>query len=288
MKKPIVIFDTDMDTDCDDAGALLMLINAHLAGNITLLGVVADSFCAHAAPFCKGVLDYCGVSVPLGEVYGHVEPQEEHLPYLEHQNACADVAYNKMLSERNGELESATELYKNLLTQAQDKSVTVLCVGLLTAISKVVEEDTALFEKKVEKVVLMGNPYKKNDFNLGMDYKSTERFFDLCPSPIYVSYLGREIITGNYLHNTLPPNHPVRRAYEIWSDGKGRASWDLIAALYAINPDSELFNVQERGRISYLSEEKISVIDKSGTRDTVIGLNSTNEEMENLLNSLLG
>ena len=36
--KPIIIFDTDMDTDCDDAGALLMLINAHLRGDASLLG----------------------------------------------------------------------------------------------------------------------------------------------------------------------------------------------------------------------------------------------------------
>ena len=30
-EKPIVIFDTDMDTDCDDVGALAMLIEAHLS-----------------------------------------------------------------------------------------------------------------------------------------------------------------------------------------------------------------------------------------------------------------
>ena len=119
-EKPIIIFDTDMDTDCDDAGALLMLIKAHLAGNVTLLGVVADSLCPHAAPFCKNVLDYCGVELPVGEVYGHVECDESYEPYLTHQRECASIAYNKMLAKRKGEYYTSTELYRSLLENAPD------------------------------------------------------------------------------------------------------------------------------------------------------------------------
>ena len=49
--KPLIIFDTDMDTDCDDVGALAMLLTAHNAKRIELLGIVTDSVSEYAAPF---------------------------------------------------------------------------------------------------------------------------------------------------------------------------------------------------------------------------------------------
>ena len=42
-RKPWILFDTDMDSDCDDAGALAMLLHAHKAGRIELAAVIADA-----------------------------------------------------------------------------------------------------------------------------------------------------------------------------------------------------------------------------------------------------
>ena len=61
------------------------------------------------------------------------------------------------------------ELYASLLRGAPDKSVTLLCVGLLSAVYEFLKNEPDLFEKKVKQAVIMGNPYKKNDFNLSMD-----------------------------------------------------------------------------------------------------------------------
>ena len=219
-KKPLIIFDTDMDTDCDDAGALLMLINAHVQGDIDLLGVVADSLCPYAAPFCKTVLDYYGLDLPVGEIYGYLENEKRFDRYRRHQELCAPVAYNKMLSKRCDEIYNSTDLYRELLEKAEDKSVTVLCVGMLTAVYETMVAEPKLFEQKVCRVVLMGNPYKKNDFNFSMDAESTKGFFALCPCPVYISYTGSDVITGKYLKDTLPENHPVRQAYEIWCGDK--------------------------------------------------------------------
>ena len=124
-----------MDTDCDDAGALLLLINAHLKKEITLLGVVADSICAHAAPFCKSVLDYYSLDIPVGEIYGHALVDGRFDDYLSHRKICSTQAYNE-IAKREGEIYSAKELYRTLLSQAEDGSVTVLCVGMLTAVSQ--------------------------------------------------------------------------------------------------------------------------------------------------------
>ena len=285
-KKPIIIFDTDMDTDCDDAGAFLMLINAHMCGEINLIGVMADSVCEFSAPFCEKVLSYYGLDIPVGEIYSNIANYERFFPYQRHQKSCENVAYNKILSERHTDYESTATLYDRLLKGAPDKSVTVLCVGMLTAVFNAIKNDKELFYKKVNKVVVMGNPYKENDFNFSMDKESAKGFFDLCPSPVFISYAGTEIITGNNLKNTLPMSNPIRQAYEIWSGDKGRSSWDLVATLYAINFDESLFEVIWQGQIEYNIKDKIAELQK-GTRDTIIKPKCTNEKMAEILNGLL-
>ena len=69
MEKPLIIFDTDMDTDCDDAGALAVLLNAHKRGDCTLLGIIGDAPTAAVAPCCEVLCDAYGVTVPIGTVY---------------------------------------------------------------------------------------------------------------------------------------------------------------------------------------------------------------------------
>ena len=286
-EKSMIIFDTDMDTDCDDAGALLMLINAHLSRKIDLLGIIADSDCEFAAPFCKTVLKYYGLDIPVGESYGHITKDMLLIDYRNHQKLCEKVAYNRMLSKRDGKIHNSTELYLEMLSKSPNNSVTVLCVGMLTAVYDAIKANKSLFEQKVKQVVVMGNPYKKNDFNFSMDAKSTKGFFEICPCPVFISYLGSDVITGNHLDKALPIEHPVRKAYEIWSDGNGRSSWDLIAALFAINPTLNAFKTVDKCHIEYDDKKKTALLKTNDTRDNIIGLNCTNKEMEDMLNDFL-
>ena len=152
-KKPIIIFDTDMDTDCDDAGAFLMLINAHMCGEINLIGVMADSVCEFSAPFCEKVLSYYGLDIPVGEIYSNIANYERFFPYQRHQKNCENVAYNKILSKRHTDYESTATLYDRLLKGAPDKSVTVLCVGMLIAVFNAIKNDKELFYKKVIDII---------------------------------------------------------------------------------------------------------------------------------------
>ena len=62
----------------------------------------------------------------------------------------------------------------------------------------------------------MGTPNKPNDFNWGMDAYAAERFFTLCPTPVYISAEGSEIVTGEHLSTRLNSDHPLRQAYELW------------------------------------------------------------------------
>lgn len=278
MEKPIILFDTDMDTDCDDAGAFAMLLEAHLAGKATLLGIVADSVSPYAAPACDYMTRYYGIDLPIGTVYAedYMDTRENidrFADYRTHSKNCLQTghSYNETFAQKLGKTDkdypSAAQVYRELLSKADDQSVTVLCVGMLTAVAEALKSGAdkisplsgvELFRKKVKKVITMGNPHSTNDFNWGKDAIGTKQFFALCPVPVYISAEGGNVITGSHLSTRLPKIHPLRQAYEIWlaQKNQGRASWDLIAALYALDPVSPYLRSDPLGDCLYNAEEK--------------------------------
>ena len=141
-EKQHIIFDTDMDTDCDDAGAFAMLLEAHSAGKAELIGVIADSICRYAAPCCDAMAQYYEVTVPVGTVYSDDYMDSEadiarFSAYRKHSAKCQSTgkAYNRLLADKSGKVDrdfpAASETYRKLLAKAKDSSVTILCVGFL-------------------------------------------------------------------------------------------------------------------------------------------------------------
>ena len=278
MEKPVILFDTDMDTDCDDVGALAMLLEAHLASKATLLGIIADSVCSYAAPACEYLAGYYGVEVPIGAIYaeGYMDTPENiarFTDYRTHSKNCLQQgrAYNaffaRTINKTDRDYPSAAKVYRQLLVKAEDNSITVLCVGMLTAAAEALESGAdeisplpgvELFRRKVKKVITMGNPHSTNDFNWGKDALGAKQFFALCPVPVYISAEGGNVITGAHLSASLPHTHPLRQAYEIWlgQQNTGRPSWDLIASLYALEPDSPYLRLEALGDCQYDAEEK--------------------------------
>lgn len=304
--KPIIIYDTDMDTDCDDAGAFAMLAQAHMAGRIKLAGIVADSVSPHAAPCCEVMAGYYDLNLPIGAVqvqeYLSGEDAEVRFgEYCGHSEGCIHrgMAYNLTLGEKLGKTDrdylSAAALYRKVLAAAADGSVTVLCVGMLTAVAEALASgpdqfspDTGveLFRKKVKQVVTMGTPDKSPDFNWGMDAHGAAQFFALCPVPVKISPDGGEVIVGADFSDRMPQEHPVRQAYEQWLGGafKGRSSWDLIAALYAIDPDTPYLNSTELGRGYYEeSTKRFLPQDTRGPECMALHVNATDQEMAKVL-----
>ena len=243
-EKPIIIFDTDMDTDCDDVGALAMLLEAHLSKKIELAGIITDSVCEYAAPFCEAMLRFYKVDLPIGAIYesDYKETASDIARFDNYRKHSARFinanGYNHVLSKSirktDRDYPSAASTYRALLAKAEDKSVTVVCVGMLTAIAEMLESTpdsistlsgVELFEKKVARVIAMGAPDVPNCFNWAMDAHAAERFFALCPTPVYISPEGTKIVSGEHLTASLNGAHPLRRAYEIWLDEEncGRA-----------------------------------------------------------------
>lgn len=307
--KTCILFDTDMDTDCDDAGAFAMLLEAHLCNKVQLLGVVADSISSYAAACCEMIAQYYGVNVPVGTTFSYysqnADDEKRFANYIKHSQKCfsANRSYNysfaKEINKSDSDYPSAVSVYRKLLADAQDHSVTVLCVGMLTAITSALASPpddispfngVELFRKKVKQIITMGNPRKINDFNWGMDARAAEKFFSLCPVQIYVSPEGTEVLTGGHLSSVLPEEHPLRRAYEVWLGGqnRSRSSWDLIATLYALQPDNPYLCCEDLGSGRYDAAQKQFYTENTGDKNIKqIVLNCEPCKMAKLLNECM-
>ena len=283
--KPLIIFDTDMDTDCDDAGALAMLYEYVKRDKAELLGIVTDVVSPYAAACCEALGAYYGVERPIGTVYASEYPEQETnrlSAYRKHSLRVGDRRYNCMMADRvkkrDTDYLSAVSVYRRLLADAPDHSVTVVCVGLLTALDALLQSagdeisplsGRELLSSKVTTLVSMGYPdHDGSNFNWDMDSEAAQRFLSDCPVPMVISGAGGNVITGTALSTTFPANHPLRQIYETFNRGagRGRASWDLIATLYALEPDTLFLTAVERGTCCYDPEHARSYWQADGKR----------------------
>jgi hypothetical protein len=103
--KPVpIIFDTDLDTDCDDAGALAMLHTFADQGEIRILATIVSSRFAWSAP-CLEVMN-------RGSRYAR-QMAEEFSPLL----------------KTNDDAQDAVDVYRSVLAAAPDSSVTIVTVS---------------------------------------------------------------------------------------------------------------------------------------------------------------
>ena len=253
--QPVIIFDTDMGSDVDDAGALAVLHRLTDLGEVKLAGVI---FSSGKNRFGVGVCDaintwYGRGDLPLGQ-YQRDDVGDPQNSYSR-QIATATNLYHHDIVDRAPDLVS---VYKGLLRSAHDGSVTILTVGHPHGLVWLMRdaEAAALVKRKVTRWVAMGGTPEKpgRDWNLGENGAGAymDELLSTWPTEAYFSPVGDTVITGNRKLPATPANNPVREAYRLWNNAleKGRSSWDQVAVLYAARP--HLFTVQ-RGRMRHTS-----------------------------------
>lgn len=252
---PAIIFDTDMGSDCDDAGALAVLHALADAGEVRILGVVFSSgrnrFGSGA---CDAINTYYGRGdLPLGQYRG-TDVGDPHETYTEHI-ARDTRRFHHDVVNRTADL---VPTYCHLLRAQPDKSVTILTVGHPHGLVHLLRDPQGaeLVKKKVERWVAMGLG-GWNFVQMGMAKYSAE-LFAKWPTDVYVSPSGEDVVTGHRLLPQTPVDNPVREAYRLWNDAlvKGRSSWDQVAVLAVARP--QLFQVEHTGRLERADDGRYS------------------------------
>ncbi len=253
-----IIYDTDMDTDCDDAGALAILHALADRGEAEILATVVSSRYPWSVPCVEAINRY----------YGRAD-----LPIGAPKTAWADTGrrgspYAKQISEQNAtrlksndDAPDAVDVYRRVLAAQDNGSVVIVTVGYLTNLRDLLAskpdaasslDGLALVRQKVSRLVCTGGPYPK-DLNPAVcgnfkpDPSSTVIAVRDWPVPIYFSGLGDDILTGGRLHETAAKN-PVRRVYELYlREKKTRPSWDPIGVLIGVRSKAAFWRIHTGG-----------------------------------------
>ena len=252
-----VLFDTDMDSDCDDAGALAMLHAMADDGEVKILATVVSARHRWSAPCVEAINRYYGrPDLPVGVPRGRDTGSKIGSKYAK---TIAEEFPGKIRSYDDAP--AATEVYRKILAGLPDAGAILVTVGDVTNVRDLLEtapdahsslDGRELVRKKIRRWVCMGGRYPEHldpkvYGNFKTDPQATVAAVRDWPGTIHFCGLGEEIKTGRGLRET-PENNPVRRVYELYL-GKTptRPSWDQTALLFAVRPDAPFWKLRTTG-----------------------------------------
>ncbi|HVJ85837.1 MAG TPA: hypothetical protein VM452_09355 [Caulifigura sp.] len=261
-KQPVqLILDFDMESDCDDAGALAM---AHILadrGECDILAVLSCSRHQWTVPCIDAINTYYGrPDLPIGQVAKGVDQDSKYTRFIaEHfPNDCT----------RETAIE-AVRLQRQLLAKAADGSIVFVTLGYLTNQRDLLAsgpDDISplsgreLILKKVNRLVSMGSRYPADTAepnvpwgNFRPDPESAITVAKSWPTLIHFTGGGDFAMRcgcGDRLHET-PEANPVRRVYELFFAGKSKStrqhSADQIAIWVAVRGVEPFFRTVTEG-----------------------------------------
>lgn len=260
-----VIFDTDMGNDIDDAMALDMLYKYMDAGKVDLLAVMVNKEGYGPVEYVDMMNTWYGYPhVPIGAISDGIDLNHPDCNYA--AKVAATSQFRTSIPDYSSLIE-APALYRKLLAQQPDNSVTVISVGFSTNLVRLMESGPdefsdltgmELIRKKVRLLSVMAGDFRPGaspEFNVVQDIPSAKAIFGQWPSPIVASPFDVGIsicYPASSIENDFDwaELHPMIEGYKAW--GKmpyDRPTWDLTSVLYAVEGDS-WFTVSPHGRVS--------------------------------------
>ncbi len=256
-----IIFDTDMESDVDDVGALAMLHGLAEAEDAEILATMVCSLNPWSVPTVDVVNTFCGrPDIPIGAVKTF--------------GVYRNSKYAKTISEEypqdiglGEKAPNATSLYREILSKQEDHSVVIVTVGYLTNLSYLLNSGPddhsplngmELVRQKVRHLVCMGGryPYLQDPGKWG-NFK---------PDPAAIVHVARDwptkiiftgggdfadmIMTGSKTFDYPAFSNPISRAYTIFLESWNRNfhhSADLIAVYVAVRGHEEFFQYESKG-----------------------------------------
>jgi len=252
-----IIFDTDIGTDVDDAGALAILHIMADRGEAKILATMSANQNRWCAPAIDVINTYYGRGdMLIGSSRTGPGPEEWY-----HENV-GDYPHDLTTSN---DAPDAVGLYRRILAAQPDHSVTIVVVGWLTNMADLLNSKPdryspltgrKLVEAKVRELVSMGgrwpnSPKDEGEYNFHMDGPAAHKVISDWPGKIMFTGLGKDVMTGARLVAQGPKDNPVPAFYRNFFKAykvSERSSWDLIAVLYAVRGLSDYFTAVSQGK----------------------------------------
>jgi inosine-uridine nucleoside N-ribohydrolase len=237
-----VLLDTDMLTDCDDAGALAMLHALTDRGEAKILGVAVNGVDTHGL--------HGAVVSAINHYFGRPDIPIGMSPRTTDQAPAKPSTYAPAIFEayphdglRDSERPDAIDLYRRLLSESEDGSVTIVSIGFLSNLADLLAEESGrdLVARKARGITVMGGAYPaggEHNFQFGGTGPTTKAALAAWPDMVPMTFVGYElgepVVTGRGYADA--PDNPMRRAYQLAYDSirQGRQSWDQVAVFHAV------------------------------------------------------
>jgi len=299
-QKPVpIIFDSDIGPDYDDVGAITMLHAFADSGEAKILATVASDKYPNAAAVLSVFNTYFKrPNIPIGIVKGNgVNLSDE-----QHWSDTLVAKYPHKIKS-NDEAEDAVTVYRKVLSQQPDNSVTIVTVGFLTNLANLMNskpdkysplDGTTLIHKKVKRLVSMAGRFPEGkEFNVFMDSTSSQIVFSKWPTEVIFSgfEIGEKIKTGLPLvQNNAIQNSPVKDVFRIClpmaeEDHNGRSSWDETAVLVAVKGFEPYYSVESGSII--VNDDGSNSWDKDGNNQFYLVEKLPHEQVQQLINNLI-
>lgn len=267
---PKIILETDMGNDVDDALALDMIYKYMDAGQIDLLGIMTNKDSKYSAEYLDIMNTWYGYpQIPIGIVRNGADCEADAINYA--QCTCllkkenGEPAFQRSLKDYE-QLPDAHLLYRKLLAQQPDSSVTVISIGFSTNLARLLDtpaDDISpltgkeLVGKKVKLLCTMAGCFNSPDFyeyNVIKDIPAAKKVFAEWPTPLVTSPFEVGIAInypGSSIENDFQwtSMHPMVEAYKSYQKMPyDRPTWDLTSVLYSIEGPS-YFTTSPAGKI---------------------------------------
>lgn len=317
---PDIILDTDLGNSTDDVFALQALFSYQKMGRCDVLGVMQSRKVQKA----KDLLDrfmhfYKADDIPIGLVEGEAQ-FFEIIPY--YQLVDSLKADGNPLFEPTGiPLSSrlpAWKLYRKLLGEAADGSVTIVCVGMFTNLGLLLDSGAdeysplsgkELVRQKVRNLDVMGGCFSpvllryqgnevkflETEYNIAGDIPMARKVIENWPGRINLYPLeeGTKFpsVHGDVLESySWQPDNPLYQIYsryDEWASGDvGQYLWDVVTTLHSILGE-EMFQCTPQGYITIDDKGRTEFETDSDGNAHIISLNAYGvSNMWEVLNSL--
>jgi hypothetical protein len=263
-----IIIDTDLSLWWDDATALGMANVLQQRGKVAILAVLSDV----RNPVAAAALD------AIDTAYGH-----GRIPIGAVADSAANTAahgYSDVLAEElphsirsSAQAQPAVDLYRRLLAEQSDHSVTIVAIGGDTNLVALLRSGPghgsslpgrALVARKVRRLVIedglfpTGGPPLTNE---RLDVAATQSLVRTDGWPTAMSWVdgftGAGTKVGGALCTTVPPKNPMRIVYTtLFNCGPpGDGDWDGPTLLYAVNAAPGSFTVLGQGGAASINPE---------------------------------
>lgn len=300
-----IFFDTDMATDCDDAGALAVLHVLADQGECEILATVSSSLNPTACAAIDAINRYYHrPDLPVGTVKGPGVNEKSRFT----QSLAAEFAHRFKGGQQPPD---ALTIYRDVLEKQPDGSVTLVTVGYLTNLRNLMQLPASdghvsgmdLIRTKVRSYVCMGGNFmgsppvddlKLDNVNFRRDAASAVEVIRHWPTRL--DFAGREVCSipsglqaGAVLIDT-PKENPVRRAYEVYLGGPGRTRHvaDLVTVLYAVRGLRDCWDLSAPGTMDIAQDCSFKWKSlANGTRHHILKKPGNDRQVESVIDGLL-